>query len=376
MQRGAAKTATKVSRHLTVLPLVILTTLVLGLNPRLVDCEAEAEVYNVIELQRQAHLPPFPHADEPPKVQDLKCKWHTGSPLKNVWSCCGFPAQDKTLKGCRGRVGHEPKIYGAHEIEQRWQYRKTPSPKFMSGARAAIAFDCEMGTATTGDSELIRVSVVDYFTGETLVDSLVYPNVQMQHYNTKYSGVTRGQMEHAWRTGTCFFGKESALDAIWRFVDEKTVVIGHSVQNDLTAMRWIHPILVDSYIIEETILRHKLAEEVRKLEAEKRERIDDMLSSGMTGSEVDMILAAEAEAEKAARKIEAEEKSKAREAGVHVRTKGTGALGLKVLTKARVGRDVQMGKSGHDSVEDALATRDLVLWHVENALKGRKGKVN
>ena len=41
-----------------------------------------------------------------------------------------------------------------------------------------------MGTAFDGDSELIRLTLIDYFSGETLIDSLVYPDVAMLHFNT------------------------------------------------------------------------------------------------------------------------------------------------------------------------------------------------
>jgi hypothetical protein len=40
--------------------------------------------------------------------------------------------------------------------------------------------------------------------------------------------------------------------------------------------------------------------------------------------------------------------------------KGSGALSLKTLAMVRLGREIQAGgKKGHDSLEDALAARDL-----------------
>jgi hypothetical protein len=38
-----------------------------------------------------------------------------------------------------------------------------------------------MGVAYTGESELVRIAAVDYFTGETLLDALVFPQVKMWH---------------------------------------------------------------------------------------------------------------------------------------------------------------------------------------------------
>jgi RNA exonuclease 1 len=42
-----------------------------------------------------------------------------------------------------------------------------------------------MGTAASGESELIRVTMVDYFSDEILVDNLVEPGVRMLHLNTR-----------------------------------------------------------------------------------------------------------------------------------------------------------------------------------------------
>ena len=39
--------------------------------------------------------------------------------------------------------------------------------------RAAVALDCEMGISDEGERELIRISMIDYFTGEVLDNSLV-----------------------------------------------------------------------------------------------------------------------------------------------------------------------------------------------------------
>jgi hypothetical protein len=45
-----------------------------------------------------------------------------------------------------------------------------------------------MGVAYTGQPELVHIGAVDYFTGETLLDSLVFPQVKMRHLNGKYLG--------------------------------------------------------------------------------------------------------------------------------------------------------------------------------------------
>ncbi|KAF7575366.1 RNA exonuclease [Pyrenophora tritici-repentis] len=49
--------------------------------------------------------------------------------------------------------------------------------------------------------------------------------------------------------------------------------------------------------------------------------------------------------------------------------KGSGELSLKMLLKRYLGREIQMqGNLGHDSMEDAIAARDLVHWMVQRRL--------
>lgn len=207
-----------------------------------------------------------------------------------------------------------------------WKFHATPSATGYCDTRQAVAIDCEMGTAESGDSELIRVTLIDYFSSEVLVDRLVYPDVEMSHYNTRFSGVTRKDIEMARAKGTCFRGRDQARAAVWGFVGPNTVVVGHSAHNDLTAMRWIHSTVVDTWQIESA--KAKAAQELKEAES-------PIVVSTDTGA---------TPTEQTPRK----------------RRKGSGALSLKTLAMERLGREIQAsGRKGHDSLEDALAARDL-----------------
>ena len=121
--------------------------------------------------------------------------------------------------------------------------------KQKSDIRQAIALDCEMGTASNGEPELIRLTAVDYFNNEILIDHLVKPSIPMLHYNTKYSGVSRSDMIKAERTRTCIFGRDAALKQLWRYAGPETIVIVHGGQNDFTSLRWIHPKIIDTFTL-------------------------------------------------------------------------------------------------------------------------------
>jgi RNA exonuclease 1 len=239
-------------------------------------------------------------------------------------------------------------------MERLWQFHHTP-PQTGDGSeiRAAVAIDCEMGSAMSGDSELIRISLIDYFSGSVLIDTLVYPDVPMEHFPTKYSGVTRKDMETARRQKTCLMGLNLARQAAWRYVGPHTIVVGHSANNDLTSMRWIHPGVVDTFIIEFDIERERQGRE--KKEKEEREKEAEGQKPGTEKEERNP-------PPQNAKPAEASTDSQPKK---EKKPKGSGACSLKTLARTRLNQDIQnAGKQGHDSLEDALAARDLAHWHV------------
>lgn len=198
------------------------------------------------------------------------------------------------------------------------------------------------------------MTLIDYFSSEVLVDKLVYPDVAMEHYNTRFSGVTRKEMENARALGQCLMGKKRAREAVWKFVGPHTVVVGHSAHNDLTAMRWIHTVVVDTWLLES----EKRAKEVKaKAEAERDGKEQELSQSqNSTFEDVDEVQETQQHKENPKKKV-----------------KGSGALSLKTLTRERLRREIQTaGRKGHDSLEDAIATRDLAHWNVNNILEGGK----
>lgn len=118
--------------------------------------------------------------------------------------------------------------------------------------REAVALDCQMGIASTGDLELVRLSAVDYFTGEILVDRPVYPSEPMLHCTTqpKHSGLSDWQIELARDQGECFNGRDEARRFLWRFVGRDTTVVAHGGKFILMALRWIHEKVIDTFMVE------------------------------------------------------------------------------------------------------------------------------
>ncbi|KAK2672883.1 hypothetical protein RAB80_010426 [Fusarium oxysporum f. sp. vasinfectum] len=229
----------------------------------------------------------------------LRCKFHDGKIVNKKWTCCGEHVMGPP---CKQEEEHKPEQRTLKEISNRWQYTATPSST-TKDTRKAVVIDCEMGTAASGDCELIRLTLIDYFSNHVLIDKLVWPDVPMSHLNTKWSGVTWKMMHEARNKRKCVFGWRNARSLIWKYVSPETIVIGHGVKSDLTSLRWIHPRVIDTLIVE---------------------------------------------------------------GDNHGATTG---LSLKKLAEERLGRVIQKGR-GHDSLEDATATRDLLHWNVVKIIEG------
>ncbi|KAK4102473.1 hypothetical protein N658DRAFT_469021 [Parathielavia hyrcaniae] len=277
------------------------------------------------------------------RPKPMLCNFHPGRVAYKYWTCCGKHVSEGP---CTGKADHDApdnQDDQATTISQRWQFHATP-PHPQPTHRAAVAIDCEMGTALDGDSELIRLTVIDYLSGETLIDSLVYPDIAMKHFNTRWSGVSRGDMDRSLRRGCCIMGRDAARRAVFAHVGPSTVVVGHGAQNDLAALRWIHHRVVDSHILESAARKEAEVLKAEKERAEGKTEVGDQGKAGQGGTEP---------------------------AGAKDRKPRTkhhpDGMSLKALAMKHLGRAIQVGNWGHDSLEDALAARDLVQAYIIRA---------
>ncbi|KAK2785251.1 hypothetical protein FQN52_008591 [Onygenales sp. PD_12] len=309
----------------------------------------------------------------------LNCKFHEGRLRYKTWSCCG---QHVSSPPCGGEPLHHPRSYQPGELASLWQFHRTPMPQDRTGIRTAVAIDCEMGQAMSGDSELIRITLIDYFSAEILIDSLVYPSVPMEHYRTSFSGVTKQDMERAMRSGTCIMGRNNARKAVWQYVGPNTIVVGHSANNDLDSLRWIHGVVVDTYAIANAI--QKKEDEKKKREEEERKKKEEKDMGVENGQQKNN----NKPDEKPTTKTQAEQVKNGTAAKPNAsltgdnknqpkkpkKPKGSGKCSLKTLAKEKLGREIQnAGKRGHDSLEDAVAARDVANWYVSELMAAESG---
>jgi RNA exonuclease 1 len=272
-------------------------------------------------------------------------------------------------------------------LKARWRYHHTPTAP-QASHRAAVALDCEMGTAIDIEQELIRVTVIDYFTGEKLVDSLVWPDIHMEHYNTRWSGVTRQAIKEARKKGECLLGGAAARKEVFKFVGPKTIVVGHDLKGDLSSLRWIHYKIVDTHVLESDKRKREEVEKAAQEAGKENESALEQIESLKNALEE---VVKEAVKDGAAKESSVDIGGPLAVINNNLQVKGeqgeTGTSGhqpgkpadktykkynpdgmsLKALTNKHLGRHIQTGgKAGHDSFEDSLASRDLLHHWITN----------
>lgn len=124
----------------------------------------------------------------------------------------------------------------------------TPTPLADSEPLFAAGIDCEMGYTSFG-VELIRVTVVDWDSGKTVLDRTVFPYGEVIDLNTRFSGVKSlddGVTSEGVKYPTISFKK--ARELLFKLISSDTVLIGHGLENDLNALRLLHLNVVDTAI--------------------------------------------------------------------------------------------------------------------------------
>ncbi|KAL9620539.1 MAG: hypothetical protein Q9160_004900 [Pyrenula sp. 1 TL-2023] len=113
----------------------------------------------------------------------------------------------------------------------------------------AVALDCEMVATRFNPSELVRLTAIDYLTSEVLIDSLVKPKERVINWRSTITGITSATMASAEAQGKVLYGYKEAQKELWKYVDSNTVLVGHAMENDFKALKITHLKVVDSGIL-------------------------------------------------------------------------------------------------------------------------------
>ncbi|PGH02583.1 hypothetical protein AJ79_07587 [Helicocarpus griseus UAMH5409] len=258
------------------------------------------------------------HHSKPLRPQKKKTDHITGH-KESYYPCCKETVG--TSGGCTTAQWHVFKVSEVKRLAAVLQFKETPRQP-NKPTPLPVCFDCEMGYTTLG-LELIRLTAISWPEGKKLLDILVKPIGEVLDLNSRYSGVRPEHFANAIPHGissTATKEKPSpeeiqplpvvsspseARDLLFQLIQPETPLIGHALENDLNVCRIIHPTIIDTALL----YRHP--------------------------------------------------------AGLPYR------FGLRTLARNFLGRHIQTGggEQGHDSMEDARATGDLVRVKVKETWK-------
>uniref|UniRef100_G1PY64 Exonuclease domain-containing protein n=1 Tax=Myotis lucifugus TaxID=59463 RepID=G1PY64_MYOLU len=151
------------------------------------------------------------------------------------YTCCSAPIGSP---GCQ--------VAQQHVQDSRQQdlqdFVQTLAKDLPPGAHPGIyALDCEMCYTTSG-LELTRISVVDSAL-QVIYDTFVRPDRDIVDFNTRFSGVTAADLAH---TSASLRDVQATLLTLF---NAHTILIGHSLQSDLLALKLIHGTVLDTSVL-------------------------------------------------------------------------------------------------------------------------------
>lgn len=138
----------------------------------------------------------------------------------------GFPAP---VPGCLGY--NDPEYSFSHE-----EYTEVTVNSPMFGV------DCEMCLTSIKQLELTSISVVNE-QGKLVYHTLVKPKNRIINYLTKYSGITEEKLRFVKKT------LKDVQNDLRNILPTDAILVGHSLNSDLKAMKMMHPYVIDSSLI-------------------------------------------------------------------------------------------------------------------------------
>ena len=127
----------------------------------------------------------------------------------------------------------------------------TPPHNSHSPRRGAILLNCSTIERITREIEIIRISAIDYFTREILIDAVIQPFQPVADWYISHSQIAREA-----KTSTTRIDAESTLRSwaearteLWKCIDANTILVGHALRPSLTALRMQHTRIVDTSIL-------------------------------------------------------------------------------------------------------------------------------
>ncbi|KAI7798164.1 RNA exonuclease 1-like protein [Triplophysa rosa] len=212
-------------------------------------------------------------------VRKEECSHHWGRLRRNR-----VPGGWETLYNCcSGAVGSPGCEVGKQHVQDGRKesldgFVKTFSKQLtVDGNGGIYALDCEMCYTRQG-LELTRVTVINSDL-KVVYDTFVKPVSKVVDYNTRFSGVTQEDLENTTIT------LRDVQAVLLSMFSAESILIGHSLESDLFALKLIHSTVVDTAIVFPHRLGLPYKRALRNLMADHLKRIIQDSVGGHDSSE-------------------------------------------------------------------------------------------
>lgn len=116
------------------------------------------------------------------------------------------------------------------------------SYKHVTSKSPMYGVDCEMCRTNRAENELARVSIVDE-RYNSVYETLVRPTNAIVDYLTVWSGITKEMMENVTKT------LKEVQQEVRQLLPPDAILVGQSLNCDLSAMKLMHPYVIDTSVI-------------------------------------------------------------------------------------------------------------------------------
>ncbi|KAI4645286.1 hypothetical protein J4E93_006086 [Alternaria ventricosa] len=129
------------------------------------------------------------------------------------------------------------------------EFQTSPERNMAKPGLGAVAISCSKILLANGCPEVVKIAAVDLISCRVLMNHLVCtdPHAKVKDWYSSVTGLfSWNDMEGARKSGYKIFkGWSAARDALHRFVDKETIIVGYNLRSDLDALRMIHGRAID-----------------------------------------------------------------------------------------------------------------------------------